>query len=74
MGPLGTPKLMKIDKILKGHVQKSWDVFFSRKKNPAGGHLDHKKLVNHNIIIRQLSKIKIPRSKGIFRLIFDHID
>ena len=76
MGAPGTPQIMRIDKILKRACPEILGRVFPEKKKetPAGGHLDHQKLVNHNKTIRKLPKVKIPRSKGMFRLIFHNFD
>ena len=48
--PPGTPNWMKIDEIMKGHVQQFWGREFLAKKH--GRTLGHKGLVKHNEIIQ----------------------
>ena len=49
--PPGTPKSMKIDQIMEGHVQKIWGRAFS-EKTPCGRTLSREGLVNCNGIIK----------------------
>ena len=51
-GPPGTPKSMKIDQIMKGHVQGFWGGVFGRQKKPCRRTLGHKEVAKHNEIIQ----------------------
>ena len=50
--PPRTPKSMKMDQIMKGHVRKFWGRVFCQRKKPCGRTLGHKGLAKHNEVIQ----------------------